>query len=61
MANIKFKLFSICEITEILQMSRNLLFKHSDFLTVFKNSVNRVFFQPGYFLKLLLIADALKK
>jgi hypothetical protein len=42
-------------------MSRNLLFKHGNFLTVFKNSVDRVFLQPGNFLKLLLIAGAFKK
>jgi hypothetical protein len=42
-------------------MSRYLLFKHGNLLTVFKNSVDRVFLQPRHFLKLLLIADALKK
>jgi hypothetical protein len=55
------KSFSICEVTEILQMSRNLLFKHGNFLTVFKDSMDRVFLQPGNFLKLLLIADTFKK
>ena len=54
----RFESFNLCEVTEVLQMSRNFLFKHSNFLTVFKNSVDRVFLQPGNFLNLLLIAGA---
>ena len=42
-------------------MSRNLLFKHGNFLTVFENGVDYVFLQPGNFLNLLLIATKKKK
>ena len=42
-------------------MSRNLLLKHGNFLTVFENSVDGVFLQPGNFLKLLLVANGFRK
>jgi hypothetical protein len=49
-------LFRFGDVAQFLEMPRNLLLEHRDFLTILQNSPYSIFLQPGNFLHLLLIA-----